>query len=371
MGWRWRLEAAALWADGRMRTSILALTIMRVALLIAPLQAVAEPAVAQSANRYFQYKDWGLQCDNTRTCRAEGYQAEVGESEPVSMLLTRVAGPGTEPQIALQVSTEKAFDGPLQLKIGRVVVGGLSGDIMRLTAAQVQLALPELLKNQTASVTAASRNSPQSVSQWTLSLAGVNAVLLKMDEAQGRLGTPGALVRKGSRPESQVPEALAPPQIKGALPAALRDSDTALAKPIFAAIDAAQLRQQCSGPSDVPPTVYRLSANQVLLSVACAMGAYNGTELLWLANDKPPYSPRLLDMDGEFDQTDASVHSAHKGRGLGDCWSFKSWQWDGVGFVLSDVSGNFMCRGFAGGAWQLPVFVTQTVFPAKAPSPKR
>ena len=33
----------------------------------------------------FQHKDWALQCDNTRTCRAVGYQSEGGESEPVSM----------------------------------------------------------------------------------------------------------------------------------------------------------------------------------------------------------------------------------------------------------------------------------------------
>lgn len=350
-----------------MKKSLLQFAITLLALLNALPTAAAEPAATQSAAAYFSRKDWGLQCDNTRTCRAEGYQAETSESEPVSMLLTRVAGPGTDPQIALQVSAEKAFDEPLQLKIGRVVVGGLTGDIMRLTAAQVQLVLPELLKNETAAVVSAPRKPLQIEQQWTLSLAGVNAVLLKMDEAQGRLGTPGALVRKGSRPESQVPPPLAPPQIKGALPAAPRESDAALAKPIFAAIEAPQLRElreQCNLGNDVSPTIYRLTASLVLLSVHCTFGVYNSTEMLWLASDKHPFKPTALEADGEFDVTDASVHSAQRVRGLGDCWSFKSWQWDGAGLTLTDISGNFLCRGFAGGAWQLPVYVTRTVFPA-------
>ncbi|RZI54672.1 MAG: DUF1176 domain-containing protein, partial [Pseudomonas sp.] len=32
----------------------------------------------------FSYKDWEVACDNTRTCRAAGYQSEAGNSEPAS-----------------------------------------------------------------------------------------------------------------------------------------------------------------------------------------------------------------------------------------------------------------------------------------------
>ena len=37
------------------------------------------------------------------------------------------------------------------------------------------------------------------------SSTGASAVLLKMDEYQGRIGTPGALVRKGTKAEAAVP----------------------------------------------------------------------------------------------------------------------------------------------------------------------
>jgi hypothetical protein len=40
-------------------------------------------------------------------------------------------------------------------------------------------------------------------STWALSDTGAAAVLLKMDEFQGRLGTPGALIRPGTQPESK------------------------------------------------------------------------------------------------------------------------------------------------------------------------
>lgn len=342
--------------------------VLSVALLSAAPTVAAGLAPAGTPQPFFSHKDWGLQCDNTRTCRAEGYQAQMGGSDPVSMLITRAAGPDTPVEIALQVDSEQTFSEPLQFKLGRLLLAGLTGEIIKLTPVQVQMVLPELLKNESAIVLAAAPGkNPGQALQWTLSLAGVNAVLLKMDEAQGRLDTPGALVRKGSRAEARVLPPLPLPQLRGQLPVPTRSSDAALAQPIFAAIGAAQtsqLRDQCNRLDELPLQVHRLSASQVLLSAACATGAYNSTEILWLANDKPPYTPQLLEANGEFDSAGASVHSAQKNRGAGDCWRFKSWQWDGNSFTLSDVSGNFMCRGFLGGAWQLPIYKTRIVFPA-------
>jgi hypothetical protein len=50
-----------------------------------------------------------------------------------------------------------------------------------------------------------------------------------MDEAQGRLGTPGALVRRGDKPEASVPAALPVPVIMRGTLVAPRASDAALA----------------------------------------------------------------------------------------------------------------------------------------------
>ena len=304
----------------------------------------------------FQHKDWALQCDNTRTCRAVGYQAETGDSEPVSILLTREAGPDTPVQVDLQVSTEKAAPAALQVQVGPYKLPGLKGDTPQVPPAQVPRLLQELLKNDDATVSAGK-------DRWTLSLAGASAVLLKMDEAQGRIGTPGALVRRGTRPESSVLPPLPAPVVKGVVPVATRKADAALARPLVAALGRADKEGQCNGDSAFDPAnvqVHRLTERKVLLAVPCGMGAYNFTSLLWMANDRPPYQLQALqDVDGEFDPATGTVQSAMKGRGIGDCWHTREWRFDGQAFVRTSEAGDSMCRGFAGGAWQLPVYVTR------------
>jgi hypothetical protein len=305
----------------------------------------------------FQHKDWALQCDNTRTCRAVGYQAEASDSEPVSILLVREAGPGAPVRVELQVSSEDASPTELTIAVGNVSLPGLRGDTPQVPAGQVPRLLQALLQNEEATVSAGK-------GRWTLSLAGATAVLLKMDEAQGRVGTPGALVRRGTRPESSVLPPLPAPVVKGVKPQPTRKDDALLAKPLVEALDRASLDGQCNGGDDVFDAsnvqVHRLTDRKVLLSVPCGMGAYNFSNLLWIANDRPPYQPEALqDVDGEFDPASGSVHSAMKGRGIGDCWWAREWQFDGQAFVRTRESGDSMCRGFAGGAWQLPSFVTR------------
>jgi len=326
----------------------------------AALALAAGLAPVQAADKKdpvgFQHKDWALQCDNTRTCRAVGYQSESGDSEPVSMLLTRAAGPGTPVQVELQVYTEKANPASLQLKVGKLSLSGLDGAVPRVPVGQVPRLLQELLKNDEATVVAGK-------DEWTLSLAGASAVLLKMDEAQGRIDTPGALVRRGTRPESSVAARVAAPVVKAVVPIAQRKGDTTLAKHLIAELDRASVEGQCNGQEPLnaaTANVYRLTDRKVLLSLPCGMGAYNFTNLLWIANDRPPYQPQPLeDVDGEFDADTGTVRRSMKGRGIGDCWSMHDWQFDGQGFVLTREANDSMCRGFPGGAWQLPSYVTR------------
>lgn len=63
-------------------------TLLAAAVLLAPLAAFADPVTGIS----FDHDDWTIACDDTRTCRAAGYQADEGEHLPVSVLLTRKAG---------------------------------------------------------------------------------------------------------------------------------------------------------------------------------------------------------------------------------------------------------------------------------------
>jgi hypothetical protein len=232
--------------------------------------------------------------------------------------------------------------------------------------------LPELLKQDDVHVRAGARD-------WTLSLAGLSAVLLKMDEAQGRLNTPTALVRRGSRAEATVLPAVPAPVVRNVLPAAPRPEDAAdapvMAKKIFAELDLAQAKEQCNAPEKFSPgllEIHRLTASKWLVSLPCGMGAYNHSSLIWLANDKPPYVPDPIEANGDFDATEGSITSSTKNRGVGDCWWIRTWHFTGKEFVLTNESGDSMCRGFAGGAWNLPSFIAPTTVtaPSKAPSKK-
>lgn len=329
--------------------------------LLAALSLLAFSAMALAATRddvSFEYKDWALQCDNTRTCRASGYQDESGDSQPVSMLISRDAGPGAPVKIELTVYSDEAGPDGLQLSVGRKVFPKLQG---KGTTTMPAKDVPELLHQLLNADSAKVRGGKET---WTLSLAGVKAVLLKMDEAQGRVGTPGALVRRGERPESSVLTPLRAPKIKAVNPLPERAGDEALGRRIYTAFakdDKETVRDSCNG-EDVPAdqiAVHRLDGKNLLISVPCNMGAYNSSSLLWITNDREPYQPRSVEANGEFDAASGKVHQSMKGRGIGDCWSYEDWQWDGRDFVLSGSGNSGMCRGFPGGAWSLPSYVTE------------
>ncbi|WP_341891633.1 DUF1176 domain-containing protein [Variovorax sp. YR752] len=312
----------------------------------------------------FSHNDWELVCDNTRTCRAAGYQADGGEHQQVSMLITRVAGPNTALDIQLQIGDDGGAKGPLRFKVGKAALSGLDAGTASFDEGQIRAVLPELLKSDDATVTA------NGGKKWTLSLAGLNAVLLKMDETQGRVGTPGALVRKGTKPESSVLPPVPMPVVNVVKPPKAKPGDAALPARIFPSLDIAAVKEQCNNSTDFSAKsleIVRLSGSKVLLSMGCGMGAYNYSSLLWIANDKPPYAPVSLEANGDFDDSDASVTSAMKGRGIGDCWSSETWHFNGTTFVRTGASGDGMCRGFAGGAWSLPRYVSRLV-DAAAPS---
>ena len=323
-------------------------------------------AAAEKAPVAFSYKDWELVCDNTRTCRAAGYQEEAGTSEPVSMRITRAAGPGTPVAIDLQIGDDDGVKGALRLRVGKAVINGLQASGASLDADQVRTLLPELLRNDAAAVSASGSK------QWTLSLAGLSAVLLKMDEAQGRLDTPGALVKRGGKPESSVLPPIPAPVLNVVVPPKAHPGDDALAARIFPSLDVAKDADLCNNLDKVDAkslAVSRLSDRKVLLSLGCDVGAYNYSTVLWIANDKPPYAPVPLEARGDFDEKDASVTEVMKARGIGDCLSSQTWHFNGKDFVQTNQSGDGMCRGFAGGAWSLPRYVSRIVTaPSATPS---
>jgi invasion protein IalB len=353
----------------------------RAALRIVPLALVAGLAHAGDPVQ-FTHGDWELACDNTGTCRVAGYQVEDA-SAPVSVLLTRDAGAGAVVRGELQLGEDWSDDKPaalprsVSLRIdgrahGRVDLSGNDG-IGMLGPAQVAALIAALRRDSRIEFVA-----DKAVETWVLSDAGASAVLLKMDDAQGRVGTVGALQRKGARNESAVPPATPRPVVRavGAVPAKRGDDAIATrhADRLRAALRAADPDQDCMALHDEPVRtddgepqpleVHRLDRKRLLVTTRCWIAAYNAGSGYWIVDDTPPFRATLVTADANGLSIDASrveIEAAHKGRGIGDCWSHDAWTWDGTRFVHTHSGASGMCRGFPGGAWRMPSLVTDVV----------
>lgn len=353
------------------RHARLLLSLTMTTLLSAGATAAADTGTAVEGLS-FEHGDWEVACDNTRTCRAAGYQSDDAEDAlPVSVLLTRAGGAGTPVSGQVQLSEgwdDDLFKGfparfPLALRIdgrdlGSVTLAkeALTAD---LTAAQVKALLASLLRDTRIEFHARDKT-------WTLSGAGASAVLLKMDEAQGRVGTVGALYRRGKQDESHVPPALPKPVITSSPLAPAQPGDATLVAKHGDAIRAALRKStdpdDCDGLAETDEDhaldVTRLTRTKLLVSTLCWQAAYNQGVGFWVVDDKPPYAAELVTTDGT-DGDGGTIHSGQKGRGIGDCWSTEGWTWDGRTFVHSASGGSGQCKGFAGGAWDMPTLVSE------------
>ena len=164
--------------------------------------ALAISAAAQGL--HFSFGDWEVACDNTRTCRMAGYQ-EGFDGPTVSVLLTRKGGAGAAVTGHLRIGTDPGVrrpppEGRLQMRIDGKALGAVNqapdDGASELLAEQVTALVAAL--SRTASIEWVMGNQ-----RWRLSGKGAAAVMLKMDDVQGRVGTPGALLRKGKADEGK------------------------------------------------------------------------------------------------------------------------------------------------------------------------
>jgi hypothetical protein len=231
--------------------------------------------------------------------------------------------------------------------------------ILTLTEAQVRALLPALLKDGRIAWTG-------KATTWTLSTAGANAVLLKMDEFQGRLDTPSALVRKGSKPESNVLPPLPAPEVQAGpvsqdknpiklTAAQMHDLQAALRKTVKEGdCELLDSTSETAGQLEVR----RFTKDKLLVSHTCWIAAYNTGDGYWVVDAKPPYSAALVTTSAT-DYDDGAITSFQKGRGIADCVATATWTWDGRTFAQTSDTTTGMCRQITpGGAWDLPTLVT-------------
>ncbi|MDI2090639.1 DUF1176 domain-containing protein [Commensalibacter oyaizuii] len=330
----------------------------------------------------FEHNDWQVACDNTRTCRAAGYSPEDAKNR-VTVLLTRKAGVGqgvtARVQFAdIQDDTDKMVSIPddiiLQIdnksygNIGSAQGKDINDDSLSipLTASQTQ-ALLQALKG-TSTIAFVGRGQ-----QWILPNNGATAVLLKMDDVQGRVGTPSALIKKGNKSDDNVLPALPMPVVyqksllkddpkpwQSKLNWGLLKKD--LKKTKMVGLDSCDILEQGDDNNEQfsPEVIAVLNHKRLLISGICARGAYNVAYGYWIINQQYPYQPRLITTVANSGIEGNEIVSSMKNRGIGDCWSRTVWVWNGDDFIKTYDGDSGMCRMItAGGAWDLPTYIAK------------
>lgn len=320
----------------------------------------------------FEHQEWDLACDNTGTCRAAGYSAEGATGLPVSVLVTRAAGPAKPPAVQVMLGLEyeekPAFRTlPEKFSVELKVNGKTYGQVAifrnslmgELTAAQANALLASLGRQ-------ASIEFGRGRDIWRLSDKGAAAVLLKMDEYQGRIGTPGALLRKGTQPESSVPAASPAPIVTRAAYARPQPGDErfipANREALRQALRATVKNENCGdleadGEQAPDLNAQRLSATHMLVWTQCSTG-HEPNYGYWIVSHAPPFRPLLVST--EITEASAPESTLQKNRkSTNDHWESRTFSWDGRHFVVTEESVTGTGRSIkAGGGWTLPTIVT-------------
>ena len=327
--------------------------------------------IAAENNVSFTHKDWEIVCDNTLTCRAAGYGKEEGTGG--SVLLTRKAGPDTplEGKVMLAEMETEIASTPIKLTlwIDGKPLGALSADDTLNWSGNWYLS-----DSQTSALTNAVKGNGNvefkgGADTFVLSGDGAYAVMLKMDDVQGRIGTPSALTQKGNKPESSVLAAIPKPVIRAAKvnqddPRPLTVTELEALKPrLLASLDQDECYWfQSPEESEIPDFfLVKLDEKHVAITALCWRAAYNEGTAYWVIDSELKGNPVLVTTSSTY-YDKGELWEIHKERGLGDCYYRKSWVWDGQAFRKSFEATTGRCQYLRdGGTWDLPSFESEVI----------
>lgn len=311
------------------------------ALLVA---AAAGPQIAELKT----YKDWIVGCDNGLLCQAAAMMPEGGE--PAATLSVRRGPEGSAaPVVWLHTWEGEAADLVADGKPLNVRLRKNEDDAYVVDPANAVRLLDALRAAKSVDVVDSAGKS-----SGKLSVDGATAALLYMDDRQHRLGTRGALVHRGDRPDSSVP---APPELpvrysaKGSSKPPARLSDQFVAK--------VRAEHDCAEETDPELVSHdRLDDRHTLamITLRCESGAYNYISENFVIPDGGAPQPAKFDdestQEGDllyynlyWDPDTRRLDAGFKGRGIGDCGSRQRYVWDGEMFRLVGVEEMDDCRG--------------------------
>lgn len=313
-------------------------------LLALLLAAAPQPAQLKT------FQDWTVGCDNGRACHAVALMPEDWPDDALTMSVRRGPEAGAQPVVAFELGSDSN-------------AAAVSADGRRLAARLVGAeGETRVAPADAAAVIAALRSagrlqlhSADGKPLGTVSLKGASAALLYMDDQQRRIGTPTALVRRGTgaaaAPPPPLPVVAAPPVSRSKPPALGTAALAALRKKHGCTID------EVGGPDDAETAA--LGAGEALLLLACGSGAYNVSYVPFIVRrggriDPAPFDHRPgwwaeegkpMLVNAGWDGERGLLTSFSKGRGLADCGTDSDYAWDGRAFRLVRQAEMDECRG--------------------------
>jgi Protein of unknown function (DUF1176) len=340
--------------------------------LISSVALAGGPASAQIK----EFRDWLAACDNLRTCTAYGFDADMGGYAYVR--LTRDGGADAPLRVTIAVNVQEgakfkvSFDDPALGGLPAEATAGESNaddDLKRLVISD-----PKAMETLLASLRKANKlivtriDAPGATASdpavTEISLNGVVAAMLWIDDQQKRIDTVTALVKRGSKPATAVPPPPTPPVVTAAKIPPGPKADKAPAAVI------AKARAVCEDKTiDESEDATRLAADQVMYWFPCRdkSGAYNFLYALIIDQRGRPLRevefklPREvaatadggveMNMNPGFDESTQTMSLFNKGRGIADCGQSSDWAWDGRGFRLIQSKQMPTCKGVAPNDW--------------------
>ncbi len=337
---------------------VLLLTLLPVAAMATSIQGIGE-----------NYQDWDLVCDNTGTCRMAGYQDE--SSDPVSILFTRAAGENAAVEGKFTILPFGETDRDVQ--VGQDIEIWLNGKSLGTVKHISDDAPDKLTEEQTKALLSGLKKESEirlTYGKTTLKVSdkGAAAAMLKMDEFQQRLNTPSALIRQGQEKHAVLAPQAAP-KVEAVSVNNRKTIELKRGEKQFNHVLALLRKANSCDDEDITSqdiTLYPLTQNKVLAEALCVRGAYQGTNYYAVLDNKLSKVEQVLAEQynrAEYDEKQgyAFVRGTYKGRGVGDCWSSQDAVWNGKIFIRTSEWTTGSCKGFGGGAWQLPIFVSDIV----------
>lgn len=338
--------------------------------------------------------DWDLTCDNAGTCRAVGYYAnedfdwDSKTEQIVSVLLKRQAGVGkVEGFVNFGVNDDETWKEMSKIanqqpnNLPELFINGKSYGQVIDVGNVFSDGLAQLTEKQLLAIVSQVGKPNFSVQfrwgeyRWTLSDLGLKEVLTEMDKVQGYTNTPLALVQKGNQSAPTktyaYPKLSDKPFLSAKETLIKRNSQdgqkllSLLKSPTDSEYD--EDYGSCTVLSDdkdvlefdrdrVDFNVVQVAKGKKLVIGHCWRGAYNMGDGAWLVDNDFTKIHQVVTNNMNYVHNNQIIGGA-KGRGIGDCVYLSRWTWDGSKFVHTYAGDTGQCRGFAGGAWQLPSLV--------------